>query len=138
MRLKIFAAVLMAFLGSFAWAKYHPPLRALTPSPVSKVHATPDIGRLSPLPAMTSQEVQTLINQGLVYGLSLDHGQSVALFLARTPDKPSHLEIRHWPPLRFAAVTVLSHPQSTLGVQWTAEQAHIHWLRLSPHWTSKQ
>lgn len=132
MRAKFFAIIMMAVVASFAWVKYHDPLGHAPQQPHFPRRPAVSVKRLEPLPSISLSEMRTMTSQGMVYGVDLNAGGTVALFLARTPDKPTNLQLRHWPPVRFAAIAVISQPAKKFGPQWSQEKQEIHWLRISP------
>ncbi|WP_053960899.1 hypothetical protein [Sulfobacillus thermosulfidooxidans] len=135
MRAKLVALIMMALVAAFAWVRYPLSFHHVTPGSMVKPPAPPEVqlGDLGSLPTVSPSELQSLINQGLVYGIVLTPAHKTVLFLARTPNAPIHLVLAHWPPLRFAAIAVLSNPANTFSGNWKRDHQEIHWLRLSSH-----
>ncbi|WP_028962837.1 hypothetical protein [Sulfobacillus thermosulfidooxidans] len=135
MRAKLVALIIMALVAAFAWVRYPLSFHHVTTGSMVKPPVSPEVklANLGSLPSVSPRELQSLINQGLVYGIALRSAHKTVLFLARTPNAPSHLVVAHWPPLRFAAIAVLSNPLTTFSGNWNRDQKEIHWLRLSSH-----
>ena len=133
MRAKVVAVMAMAMVAMLAWVRYHLPFVHVPTTPVVTTRISPPLSmkKLGTLPAISSQELQILISQGIVYGMHVNGTGKTVLFLARTPNAPVGLLVHHWPPERFAAISILSRPHAASLVQWHADQKRIHWLRLS-------
>ncbi|AUW93319.1 MAG: hypothetical protein OWR62_03000 [Sulfobacillus thermotolerans] len=129
MRAKFFAIIMMAIVASFAWVRYHDPLHF---APKPNISVSVSAKKLGHLPTIAFPELENMIKQGMVYGVNLRTGSSIALFLARTPNNPANLEIMHWPPQRFAAIAVIAHPTQKFGTHWRQTEHQIHWLHIAP------
>ncbi|HBQ94230.1 MAG TPA: hypothetical protein DD856_03430 [Sulfobacillus sp.] len=134
MRAKLAAVIAMALVATFAWVRYHIPFVHVPAAPVitSRISPAVSLKKLGKLPAVSSKELQLLIDQGLVYGMHIHGTNKTVLFLARTPNAPATLIVRHWPPERFAPIRIMSHPYPDVASTWHQDQKRIHWLRLSP------
>lgn len=132
MRAKMIAVIMMALVAAFTWLRYQIPLHHSPTVTLAKPHSLPkvDLAKLGSLPSVSPTELQSLIGQGLVYGIAVNAPHKIVLFLARTPNAPRQLTIRHWPPLRFAAIAVISQPKRTFSQEWNHDHQEIRWLRL--------
>lgn len=103
------------------------------PHPKPRIsHVAPALPSVVNLPAIGKSSLDSMANQGLLYGLSGTNRRGapmVILFVSRAPNAPRHLTIQHWPSLRFAAVASGSTLANLLGAGFHGK---VHWVTIDP------
>ncbi len=113
----------------------HPTTSAASTQPKPKTkplvhHTGTALPRASNLPTIGRPNLDSMANQGLLYGIQGSSRRGtpmVILFVSRAPNAPRHLIIQHWPSLRFAAVASGSTLSNILGAGFHSK---IHWIRI--------